>query len=142
MPPRFAALALLLGLALPPPAAAESAPFPSSESIRQLQLQTLACARENTAAACDPARRQADPLIDHPRLPATCKDTLWAIVQQAQPAASNSFERRDALGRLAQDLTRVCRQTLRPTQKPAETPSDAGAGGGGGGGFGFGSPSR
>lgn len=135
-------LLLLLCLALPRPVGAQSRAFPSSESLRRLQLQALSCARENTAATCSETRRQADPLMDHPLLPAACKDTVWAILQQAQPAASNSFERREGLAKLAQDVTVFCRQTLKPAQaKPAEA-TGGGAGGGGGGSFGFGNTNR
>lgn len=139
---RPAATLLLLSLALIQAAAANTAAFPGSDTFRKLQLQTLACARENTAASCEEARRQANPLIDHPRLPAACKDTLWAIVQQAQPAARNSFERRENLNRQAQEVTLVCRQTIRPAEKPAAAPASGNPGSGAGGGFGFGSPGR
>ncbi len=63
--------------------AAPYVPFPSQDSLRQLQLAALACARENTAASCEPVRRMADPLLDHPRLSAACKDQLWALGQKA-----------------------------------------------------------
>lgn len=137
--PRFAPawLVLLLSAGLSRPAGADSTAFPSSESLRRLQLQTLACASANTAEACDASRHQADPLMDHPLLPAACKDTVWGILQQARPAAPNSFERRERLGRLAQDITVFCRQSVRPTVEKPATPA---GGGGTGGGFGFGKP--
>jgi hypothetical protein len=98
-------------------AAPEPPPFPPASEFRSLQLITLACSRENTAEPCDKARSLADPLLDHPRLPASCKDTLWTIRQRSVVATSNSFERREPIDRAARSLTAVCRLQL-PTAKP------------------------
>jgi hypothetical protein len=117
--------------------------FPPAETFRTLQLTTLACGRENTAASCDRARALADPLLDHPRLPASCKDTLWEIRQHALVAASNSIERRERIDRAGRDVTVFCRQraTAPPKQEnAAPAPGTGGGPGGGGGGFGFGAP--
>ena len=127
-------LGLSLLIAAAPAAWAEAyVPFPSQESLRQVQLAALACARENTAATCEQARKLADPLLDHPRLPTGCKDHLWTISQKAQPAASNSFARRDAISQPAQLLLLACRSGEK-TPEPAAAP----AAGSGGGGFKFG----
>ncbi|KEF42125.1 MAG: hypothetical protein ER33_07805 [Cyanobium sp. CACIAM 14] len=107
----------LLG-ASPLGAAPQPPPFPPASDFRSLQLITLACGRENSAEPCEKARTLANPLLDHPRLPASCKDVLWTIRQQAVVAASNSFERREAIDRAARSLTAVCRQQL-PVTKPA-----------------------
>ncbi len=117
--PQLALLASLplLGAA-PLRAAPEPPPFPPSTEFRSLQLIALACSRENTAEPCDKARSLADPLLDHPRLPASCKDTLWTIRQRSVVAASNSFERREPIDRAARSLTAVCRLQL-PVSKPA-----------------------
>ena len=126
--------ALILGLAgLGASAgAAPYIPFPSPESLREVQLAALACARENSAASCDRARTLADPLMDHPRLPASCKDLVWTLLENARPAAVNSFERRERLSDPAQRLVLVCRSAEKPA--PAKTePKPSG-----GGGFGFG----
>jgi hypothetical protein len=96
--------------AAPLRAAPEPPPFPPASEFRSLQLITLACSRENSAEACDKARRVADPFLDHPRLPASCKDVLWTIRQQAVVATSNSFSRREVIDRAARSLTAVCRQ--------------------------------
>ena len=119
-------------------AAAPYVAFPSQDSLREVQLAALACARENTASSCDRARSLADPLMDHPRLPASCKDLVWELLQQAKPAASNSFERRAKLDDPAQRLLLVCRSEEQPA-KPT-TPEKPGSSGGGG--FGFGSGGR
>jgi hypothetical protein len=122
-------LGLLIATA-PATALAEAyVPFPSSDSLRQVQLAALACARENTAASCEQARRLADPLLDHPRLPVGCKDHLWAISQKAQPAATNSFERREAISQPAQLLLLACRSGEKQAT-PASTPAPAAGGGG------------
>ena len=116
-------LALLASLPLlgvsPLRAAPEPPPFQPSSEFRSLQLITLACSRENTAESCDKARSLANPLLDHPRLPASCKDVLWTISQRSVVAASNSFERREPIDRAARRLTAVCRLQL-PVAKPAE----------------------
>ena len=84
-------------------------PFPSEESLKELQLVTISCARDNTAASCSKSQELADPLMDHPRLPASCKDLLWTILEKSKPAASNSYKRREALSDPAQRLLLVCR---------------------------------
>ncbi len=121
--PSLTHLALLASLPLlgssPLWAGPEPPPFPPSAEFRSLQLIALACSRENTSEPCDKARSLADPLLDHPRLPASCKDTLWTIRQRSVVAASNSFERREPIDRAARSLTAVCRLQL-PTAKPAD----------------------
>ena len=104
-------------------------PFPSQDSLRQVQLTALACARENSTASCDLARRLADPLLDHPRLPVGCKDHLWAISQKAQTAATNSFARREAISQPAQLLLLACRSGEKQTE-PTTAPAPATGGGG------------
>jgi len=92
------------------PAAPPSGVFPPPETFRSLRLLTLACGRDNTAEPCDQARAVADPLLDHPRLPASCKDALWEIRQRARVAATNSFQRRDPIDKAAEDVKTFCRQ--------------------------------
>jgi len=126
----------LLGGALlaasPPTYPPES--FPPASVFRTLQLTTLACGRENTAASCADARRQADPLLDHPRLPARCKDVLWSIRNLSVDAPSNSMARREPIDQAANEVTIACRQVIKA--KPEEKPQ----GGGGGGLLKFGAP--
>ncbi|MFZ0408913.1 MAG: hypothetical protein WAM11_12500 [Cyanobium sp.] len=119
------------GLAAPQPDT-----FPPAETFRNLQLITLTCSRENTASSCDKARAVANPLLDHPRLPTSCKDVLWSINQRAYPAESNSPNRRDSLDRSAKDLTVFCKPQIKPA---AKSDSKSGAPFGSGN-FGFGSP--
>ncbi|MEI8250548.1 MAG: hypothetical protein WCF98_05200 [Synechococcus sp. ELA057] len=83
--------------------------FPPTTVFRNLQLTTLACSRENTASSCDQSRSQADPLLDHPLLSAGCKDVLWEITQNARTVQTPSLERRDALDKVANQLTIICR---------------------------------
>ena len=103
--------------------------FPPTETFRNLQLITLTCSRENSAASCDKARAIADPLLDHPRLPTSCKDVLWSISQQARPAASNSESRRDGIDRSAKDLTVFCKPQYKPTGKGDSKPGGLFGGG-------------
>lgn len=113
----WALLPLLVGHG----AAAELDPrvIPPPELFRQLQLITLECSRENTDDGCVRARREADRLLDHPRVSAGCKDVLWRIVQKAETASRNSMERREEIDAAAWDLTRVCRQGVGPDPEPA-----------------------
>lgn len=94
--------------------------FPPSSVFRTLQLTTLACGRENSAERCAEARQQADPLLDHPRLPARCKDVLWSIRNLSMEAATNSLGRRDPIDQAAAEVTVACRQVLKakPENKP------------------------
>lgn len=118
-----AALAPLIGegplLAAPPPAYSPEE-FPPASVFRSLQLTTLACGRDNAAERCAEARRQADPLLDHPRLPARCKDVLWSIRNLAVEAPVNSLARREPIDQAASELTIACRQVLKakPESKP------------------------
>ena len=102
------------GLAMPTAlrAAPKEFSYPSADQWRQLQLTVLECGRENTAASCDLARSTADPLLDHPQLPATCKDTLWTIRDQAVVASSNSYARRERLNNAASELIPLCRERI------------------------------
>jgi hypothetical protein len=102
------------GLALPSAlrAAPKEISYPSADLWRKLQLTVLECGRENTAASCDLARSTADPLLDHPQLPATCKDNLWTIRDQAVVAASNSYARRERLNKAASELLPLCRERI------------------------------
>jgi hypothetical protein len=123
------AAALLVAVVLPE--AGEGAPFvpfPSQDSLRQVQLAALACARENTSETCNHARKLGDPLMDHPRLPANCKDLIWQMLAKAQPASTNSFSRRQAITDPAERLLLVCRSTEKP--EAADAPAAKPAGGG------------
>ena len=107
------------GLAPVTPATAGLDPrlFPGSEVFRELQLTTLACSRENTASDCDRARAEAENLIEHPRLPSSCKDSLWTITQKATVGSTQSFERRRVIDKAAQEVVSLCRQRVKPTRE-------------------------
>ena len=107
------ALGLIALLAAPVQAAPKDPPYPSMELLRELQLQTFACGRDNTIEACGKASTMADPLMDHPRLGANCKDAIWTILQRAKSSATNTFERREALNRAGQDVIPFCKQQTR-----------------------------
>ncbi len=103
--------------------------YPSAGIFRKLQLSTLACGRENTTQACDQARREADPLLDHRRLSASCKDALWQIRQLAVAAPANSLERRDPIDKAAREVTVLCRPPATPA-KDIKQAAPAGSGSG------------
>ncbi|MCP9831741.1 hypothetical protein KBZ14_10870 [Synechococcus sp. HJ21-Hayes] len=115
-----ASTALLLGTGLAARAEVYVA-FPTQDTLRQVQLAAMGCARENSNDTCQRSRALADPLLDHPRLPASCKDLAWTIRERSKPAAVNSFERREALIKPAQDLMQFCRSQEKPVvEKPAQ----------------------
>lgn len=118
-----------LGLGVGAARAEPYVPFPSQEALRQVQLAALACGRENTAATCKQARKLADPLLDHPRLPAACKDQAWAIREKAKPATANSFSRREAIGQAAEVLMLACRISEKPLVTPPPANNKSGGGG-------------
>ena len=89
---------------------AKEPPYPTQDDLRAIQLATLDCGRDNTAAACDKARSSADPLMDHPKLSAGCKDSLWAIVQNAKVASPNTYDRREGLNKAATELLLFCKR--------------------------------
>jgi hypothetical protein len=117
-------LAWLSALAAAPLAQAAEPPYPGREELRNLQLLTFNCARDNQRDDCDQARLQADPLLDHPRLPGLCKDALWTILEHAEVAPHNSFERRDRLDRAGEELMRFC-----PRNPPSPARGSGAAGG-------------
>ncbi|MEB3172676.1 MAG: hypothetical protein VKL97_02305 [Cyanobacteriota bacterium] len=88
--------------------------FPPNQVFREIQLSAIACGRENSQEPCDKARSLADPLMDHPKLPASCKDTLWDIRERAVVARKNSYERRETLNRDSSDLIALCKPATKP----------------------------
>lgn len=131
-----AGLALLAGVSPPRLLAAPAEPpYPSTATLKALQLATLDCGRDNGEAPCARARRDADGLLDHPRLPGRCKDVLWTIRQKAVVAPGNSFARREPIDAAGREVVPACRALPKAAAKPAESKPAAG---GGGFGFGFG----
>jgi hypothetical protein len=118
-------LASLGGLTVAAPAAviAGEPQYPSEEHLRRLQLDTIACGRDNRREDCDKARATADPMLDNPLLSGSCKDALWTIGQQAVVAARNDFARRDELTDAANDMIRFCRRQTTPVKPGAASPS-------------------
>jgi hypothetical protein len=128
--PAAAARSLAIGLlgtlsAIVPPAFGrlQDPPYPSNDSLRELQQLVFACGRENSSAPCEQARRQADSLLDHPRLPGSCKDILWQVREQAVVATTNNFSRRDRLDNTGRGLMRLCQE--RRQQPKAPSPAQA-----------------
>ena len=112
---------LLLALVAPLPAASTYVHWPSQDTFITLQKEAFLCSLNNSTDPCDSTRKRADELMDHPRLPAICKDVLWSLVGEARVAATNSFRRRDAIDQPARRLTRVCSEPVKPTKKKAPT---------------------
>ena len=115
------ALLLLFAMASPAIAANAYVPWPSQDALKTLQKEAFLCSLNNSTDPCDRTRKRADQLMDHPRLPAICKDVLWSLVGEARVAATNSFRRRDAIDQPARRLMGVCREPVKPTKKKAPT---------------------
>ena len=112
---------LLLALAAPLQAASIYVPWPSQDALKTLQKEAFLCSLNNSPDQCEGVRQRADALMDHPRLLAICKDVLWSLVGEARVAATNSFQRRDAIDQPARRLIRVCSEPVKPTKKKAPT---------------------
>ena len=112
---------LLLALAAPLQAASTYVPWPSHDVLKTLQKEAFLCSLNNSPDQCERARQRADELMDHPRLPAICKDVLWRLVKESRVAATNSFQRRDAIDKPARRLIGVCSEPVKPSKKQAPT---------------------
>ena len=112
---------LLLALATPLQAASIYVTWPSQNTLTTLQKEAFRCSLNNSTVDCDSARKVADELMDHPRLPAICKDVLWSLVREADVATTNSFKRRDSIDQPARRLIGVCSEPVKPSKKPAPT---------------------
>ena len=103
------ALALIAGSGL-----AQTSTNPLAEPLTRDELKPtyfaiVECARRNQEPGCLAARELADELMDRPFVTALCKDTAYAVTQEAKTAEQNSFERKDQLVRLARDTMDLCK---------------------------------
>jgi hypothetical protein len=106
-----AAASLLL---VPTAAIAQPQVDPLAEPLTRDELKPtyfaiVECARRNQEPGCLAARQLADELMDRPFVTAFCKDTAYAVTQQAKTAEMNSFERKEELVRLARDTMDLCK---------------------------------
>ena len=118
-------LLLLLALCLPAQAGGTPATWPSKQQLRAVQNAAFDCSRENSAETCVRARSLADPLMDHPLLPAICKDVAWSLLEQARVAPTNDYKRRDAIDEPARKMTRVCAKPTKPKQAKPVAPTQS-----------------
>ena len=79
------------------------------DELKPTYFAIVECARRNQEPGCLAARELADELMDRPFVTALCKDTAFAVTQQAKTAQTNSFERKDELVRLARDTMDFCK---------------------------------
>ena len=79
------------------------------DELKPTYFAIVECARRNQEPGCLAARELADELMDRPFLTELCKDTAFAVTQQAKTAQTNSFERKDELVRLARDTMDFCK---------------------------------
>ena len=79
------------------------------DELKPTYFAIVECARRNQEPGCRAARELADELMDRPFVTALCKDTAFAVTQQAKTAEQNSFERKDELVRLARDTMELCK---------------------------------
>lgn len=66
-------------------------PFPSEESLKELQLITISCARDNSAASCSRSRELADPLMDHPDFPPAARTCSGASLRKPNPPQATAI---------------------------------------------------
>ena len=79
------------------------------DELKPTYFAIVECARRNEEPGCLAARQLADELMDRPFVTALCKDTAFAVTQEAKTASKNSFERKDQLVRLARDTMDLCK---------------------------------
>ena len=79
------------------------------DELKPTYFAIVECARRNQEPGCLAARELADELMDRPFVTALCKDTAFAVSQEAKPAKTNSFESKDELVRLARDTMDFCK---------------------------------
>ena len=79
------------------------------DELKPTYFAIVECARRNQEPGCRAARELADELMDRPFVTALCKDTAFAVTQQAKTAKQNTFERKDELVRLARDTMDLCK---------------------------------
>ena len=79
------------------------------DELKPTYFAIVECARRNQEPGCLAARELADELMDRPFVTALCKDTAFAITQEAKTVEQNSFERKDQLVRLARDTMDFCK---------------------------------
>ena len=105
-----AAFALLVTTA----AMAEPQVDPLAEPLTRDELKPtyfaiVECARRNQEPGCLAARQLADQLMDRPFVTALCKDSAFAVTQEAKTANKNSFDRKDKLVSLARETMDFCK---------------------------------
>ena len=81
----------------------------TKDELKPTYFAIIECARLNQEPGCLAARELADKLMDRPFVTALCKDTAYAVTQQAKTAETNSFERKDELVRLARETMDICK---------------------------------
>ena len=79
------------------------------EELKPTYFAIVECARRNQEPGCLAARELADKLIDRPFVTALCKDTAFAVTQEAKTAVTNTFDRKDQLVQLARDTMDLCK---------------------------------
>ena len=79
------------------------------DELKPTYFAIVECARRNQEPGCLAARELADELMDRPFATALCKDTAFAVTQQAVTVESNTFDRKDRLVRQARDIMDLCK---------------------------------
>jgi hypothetical protein len=94
----------------------------TKDELKPTYFAIVECARRNKEPGCLAARQLADELMDRPFVTALCKDTAFAVTQQAVTVESNTFDRKDRLVRQARDIVDLCkgREDPRPVSGELE----------------------
>ncbi len=98
--------------------------LPTKSYLTKIQLNAFSCSRDNNRTACDQTRLLADPLMDHPLLSTSCKDSVWELLQKAKSTVANTFERRDSINRPAKRLSEVCVKITKPKRQQNQRPGN------------------
>ena len=104
-----ATLLILPAAALGQPDTQKLAEPLTKDELKPTYFAIVECARRNQEPGCLAARELADELMDRPFVTALCKDTAYAVTQEAKTAEQNSFDRKDQLVRLARDTMDLCK---------------------------------
>lgn len=86
---------------------------PSADALRTIQLAAQTCARDNDEPSCARTRELADPLLDNAVVSASCKDSVFELVQRARVGDGSSYSRRERIDNAATELIRFCRPKTR-----------------------------
>ena len=91
--------------------------MPGKKELNKILIKAYACSKENTIIACNQVRGLANPLIDHPKLSAVCKDLVWDLLQNAKSAKVNDLKRKNSIDFPARKMINACIKKVNPINR-------------------------